>query len=97
MNFLANSNVSEKGGGSCQGQETLARVYFYYHLINEKKLQINTLETIHTVLHPTFQLAVRDDIIRTNPSDGVMAQVKKKPGRNHGVRHALTVEQRERL
>lgn len=68
-------------------------LYFYYHLINEKKLQINTLETIHTVLHPTFQLAVRDDIIRTNPSDGVMAQVKKKPGRNHGVRHALTVEQ----
>lgn len=68
-------------------------LYFYYHLINEKKLQINTLETIYTVLHPTFQLAVRDDIIRTNPSDGVMAQVKKKPGRNHGVRHALTVEQ----
>lgn len=68
-------------------------LYFYYYLINEKKLQINTLETIHTVLHPTFQLAVRDDIIRTNPSDGVMAQVKKKPGRNHGVRHALTMEQ----
>ena len=68
-------------------------LYFYYHLLNEKGLQINTLETIHTVLHPTFQLAVRDDIIRNNPSDGVMAQIKKKPGRNHGVRHALTLEQ----
>ncbi len=68
-------------------------LYFYYHLLNEKNLQINTLETIHTVLHPTFQLAVRDAIIRINPSDGVMAQVKKKPGRNHGVRHALTLEQ----
>lgn len=42
---------------------------------------------------PTFQLAVRDDIIRNNPSDGVMAQIKKQPGRNHGVRHALTLEQ----
>lgn len=68
-------------------------LYFYYHLINDKGLQINTLETIHTVLHPTFQLAVRDDIIRNNPSDGVMAQIKKKPGKNHGVRHALTLEQ----
>lgn len=68
-------------------------LYFYYHLVNEKNLQINTLETIHTILHPTFQLAVRDDIIRNNPSDGVMAQIKKKPGRNHGVRHALTLEQ----
>ena len=56
-------------------------------------MQINSLETIHTVLHPTFQLAVRDKIIRTNSSDGAMAQVKKMPGRNHGVRHALTLEQ----
>lgn len=62
-------------------------------MINERKLQVNTLETIHTVLHPTFQLAVRDDIIRNNPSHGVMSEIKKKPGRNHGVRHALTVEQ----
>lgn len=68
-------------------------LYFYYHLVNEKDLQINTLETIHTVLHPTFQLAVRDDIIRNNPSDGVMDQIKKRPGKNHGVRHALTLEQ----
>ena len=67
-------------------------LYFYLHLINEKHLQINTLEIIHTVLHPTFQLAVRDEIIRNNPSAGVMAEIKKKPGKNHGVRHALTVE-----
>ena len=33
-------------------------LYFYYHLLNEKHLQINTLETIHTVLHPTFQRVV---------------------------------------
>lgn len=66
---------------------------FYQHLIKDKEMQINTLETIHTVLHPTFQLALRDNIIRTNPSDGVMAQIKKMPGKNHGVRHALTLEQ----
>lgn len=66
---------------------------FYQHLLKEKNIQINTLETIHTVLHPTLQLAVRDDIIRSNPSDGVMAQIKKIPGKNHGVRHALTLEQ----
>lgn len=30
----------------------------------------NELETINTVLRPTFQLAVRDDIIRKNPVDG---------------------------
>lgn len=68
-------------------------LYFYYDLLNIRGIQINTLETIHTVLHPTFQLAVRDDIIRNNPSDGVMAEIKKKSGKNKGVRHALTLAQ----
>lgn len=67
--------------------------YFYYYLMNECNLQANTVDTIHTILHPTFQLAVRDDIIRTNPSNGVMAEIKKKSGKNKGIRHALTLEQ----
>lgn len=44
-------------------------------------MQANTVDTIHTVLHPTFQLAVRDGIIRMNPSDGVMAETKEKQER----------------
>ena len=68
-------------------------LYFYYDLINNKGLQINSLETIHTILHPTFQLAVRDEIIRNNPSDGVMAEIKKKSKDKKKTRHALTVEQ----
>ena len=68
-------------------------LHFYLYLLKEKGIQVNTLDTVHSVLHPTFQMAVRDNIIRINPSDGVMAQVKKKRGKNHGVRHALTIEQ----
>ena len=52
-------------------------VQFYNHLTKKQELKINTLETIHTLLHPTFQLAVRDDIIRKNPTDGVMAELRK--------------------
>ena len=83
------------------GQRKIAEVkysdvlYFYLYLMNEKGMMVNTLETIHTVLHPTFELAVKDDIIRKNPSHGVMTEVKRKPGKNHGVRHALTVEQQK--
>ena len=68
-------------------------LYFYYDLLNDRGLQVNTLETIHTVLHLTFQLAVRDDIIRNNPSDGVMAEIKKKNTKKKNMRHALTIEQ----
>lgn len=48
-------------------------LHFYLYLIKEMGIQVNTLETVHSVLHPTFQMAVRDSIIRINPSDGVMA------------------------
>lgn len=37
--------------------------------------------SIHCLLHPTFQLAFRDDIIRKNPTDGVLAEVKKPLGK----------------
>ncbi len=67
--------------------------FFYYSLLKEAGLEPNTLDSIHTVLHPTFQMAVRDDIIRNNPSSGVMAEIKKKDGKNKGIRHALTLEQ----
>lgn len=66
---------------------------FYNLLLEEQQLQINTLESIHTLLHPTFQLAVRDEIIRKNPADGVLGEVKKNAGHTVGVRHALTIPQ----
>ena len=67
---------------------------FYYILLNERGININTLDSVHTVLHPTFQLGVRDNIIRTNPTDGVMAEIKKRCfDKKGGVRHALTADQ----
>ncbi|MEE1245533.1 MAG: tyrosine-type recombinase/integrase [Acutalibacteraceae bacterium] len=68
-------------------------IQFYNCLLEEHDIQINTLETIHTLLHPTFQLAVRDDIIRNNPTDGVMAELKKNTSFVTSVRHALTIPQ----
>lgn len=67
--------------------------FFYYTLINENGLKTNTVDTVHTILHPTFAMAVRDGIIRNNPSDRVMAEIKQGAGKNKGIRHALTVEQ----
>ena len=68
-------------------------LFFYTDLINNQELQINTLETINTVLRPTFQLAVRDDIIRKNLVDGAYCEVKKRNGGARKTRRALTVDQ----
>ena len=66
---------------------------FYYHLLNEEELALGTLDSVHTLLHPTFQLAVRDEVIRINPTDGVMKEVSKKAGKARGTRHALTLQE----
>ena len=68
-------------------------LHFYYYLLKEKGIALGTLDSVHCLLHPTFQLAVRDEIIRHNPSDGVMKEVSREGGKNRGIRHALTVQQ----
>ena len=68
---------------------------FYYKLLMDKTLKPNTLETIHTQLHPAFQMAVRDGLLRTNPTDGVMAEIKKGRMWERPQRHALTVPQQK--
>ena len=52
-----------------------------------------TVDNVHTVLHPVFQMGVRDGIIRTNPTSGVMTEIKKSKLWDKGTRHALTIDQ----
>lgn len=68
---------------------------YYNSLINEKGFKPNSMEIIHTILHPTFTQAVRDDIISKNPTDGVMSEIKKSHSWEKPKRHALTLEQQQ--
>ena len=66
---------------------------FYIHLIKEVGFKPNSMEIIHTILHPVFAVAVRDGLIRTNPTEGVMTEIKKSHDWEKGKRHALTEAQ----
>ena len=70
---------------------------FYNSLLkgngDRKGFQVHSMEIIHTILHPTFTLAVRDDIILKNPTDNVMSEIKREHGWERPQRHALTLEQ----
>lgn len=66
---------------------------FYKDMYDKKGYKLNTIDSVHSLLHPVFQMAVRDEIIRINPTDRVMADLKRRVGRHTGVRKALTVEQ----
>lgn len=62
-------------------------------LLDEKGFAPNSVEVINTVLHPIFATALRDGLIRKNPTDGVMAEIKRRRDWSKPKRKALTVEQ----
>ena len=84
------------------GQKKIQRVKrtdvraFYNNLIEVRGLKSSTLENVHTVLHQVFQLAVEDDIIRANPSDLLIREIKRAFGGDSEPKRALTRDQ-ERL
>ena len=55
------------------------------------------MEIINTILHPVFTSAVRDGYIRSNPSDGLMAYIKKSHAWEKPKRHALTEQQQAKF
>lgn len=70
---------------------------FYIYLISELGFKPNSVEIIQTILHPVFNTAVRDGYIRVNPTDGVIAELKKSHEWEKPKRHALTVAQQDRF
>lgn len=63
----------------------------------EKGLNISTVNCVHVLIGSVFNLAQKDKIIRDNPADGVMADVKAenkdKVNQNSGQIKSLTVKQ----
>ena len=68
---------------------------FYNLLIIDVGFRPNSMEIIHTILHPIFTTAVRDGYIRINPTEGAMAEIKKSHNWEKTKRHALTERQQE--
>ena len=66
---------------------------YYNKLIKELGFKPNSMEIIHTIIHPIFTLAVRDGYIRINPAAGAMAEIKKSHNWEKPKRHALSVEE----
>ena len=68
---------------------------FYNFLAEEKHVQINTIDSIHTVLHQVLEIAVEDDYLRYNPSDNALKELKKAINFEVEKRRALTVSEQE--
>lgn len=68
---------------------------FYNSLIHDQHFKPNSMEIIHTIIHPVFTLAVRDGYIRTNPTDGAMADIKKSNNWEKAKRISLSIAEQQ--
>lgn len=93
--YTYNRYVRDGFGKQKIGDICYSDVLIFYKALLDRGLSVNTIDGIHTVLHPTFQMAVRDNIIRNNPTDGAMAELKRKADIKAAVRSALTWEQEQ--
>lgn len=68
---------------------------FYNYLAEERHIQVNTIDSIHTVLHQVLELGVEDDYLRYNPSDNALKELKKARNFEVEKRRALTIPEQE--
>ena len=69
---------------------------FYNDLITVHNFKPNSMEVLHTILHPIFEDAVEDGLIKVNPTTGAMKKVRKsKDWVKTPKREALTLEQQK--
>lgn len=68
-------------------------VVLFYKSLVESGISVTTVDNIHCCIHPALQMALRDNLIRVNPTDGAMGEIKKAYKNTGNVRHALTYDQ----
>lgn len=68
---------------------------FYCQLMKERGIGVRSVEYVHMMLSPAFEMAVRDDIILKNPAKGVLGDLKRALGYSTKKRHALTIDEQK--
>jgi len=68
---------------------------FYVYLLNHEKISIRSVEYVHMMLNPAFELAVKDGIISRNPAKGIFGELKRASGLSYNKRHALSIDEQK--
>lgn len=94
-NYLATwkNHVQDTIGPMRVIQVRPSHIQTFYAGLSKEGYAHNTIKLIHTLLYPSFEMAVDDDIIRKNPAKDTL----KDYGKPAEERVALTVAQQEKL
>jgi len=100
MNYTCLYNKHIKG---CLGRCKIDAVRFsmvqqlYLHMLVDEKLKVGTIRSVHAALYQIFEMAVRDHLIRENPTKDVFKTLKRTTCDEPEQRHALTEEEQSAL
>ena len=67
---------------------------FYNRLVDDRGLKISTVDNVHNVLYQVFQIAVEDNMIRSNPTHNTMKELRLTHNLDTEKRKALSVSRR---
>lgn len=70
---------------------------FYLCLVDEEGMKPNTVDSINTVLHQVLEMAIDDDVIRANPCDNALKELKLSHRDFTSKKRALTIEEEKIL
>ncbi len=68
---------------------------FYNYLLVEVGMEVTTIQIVQNILHPMFNIAVKDQIIRLNPTTDAMKELKKACNYEKKKIHALSHEEQD--
>ena len=68
---------------------------FYNRLADQRGLKVNTIDSIHTILHPVLELAVDDGYLRNNPADNALQELKRSHNYDTEKKQALTKQEQD--
>lgn len=85
------------------GKRTIGSIHYsdilrlYTKMIDKDGLSQGTVRNVNLILHPLFNIAVRDDLIRSNPVDGVMSTVFKNRKNVERVESKALSEEQQKI
>ena len=92
--YLYDTHIREGFGRRTIDSVTYSDVRkLYISLSRDSGLSVSTIRKINSILIQVLRIAVRDDMIRRNPADGVMVEVSKMLDEEPEKKRPLTTDQ----
>ena len=97
MNYICTYNryIKEGLGRKVINNIKYTEIKHFYLSLVEHGMKVSTLTVIQNIIHPTLQMAVRNSYIISNPSDGVVSEIKRETNWYDSKRAALSREEQQ--